>query len=199
MQGTAQGRGSRGGAGRLCWWVWQQLHGEHLGPVRVSQRSPLSNCSMSKLRLINCMALSGFKDPRCSAKLMDALSPLNLTPKQSLENVPDRHSPSHLSTPGQPCFFGLDSCVQTYVFSWRVCVCICIHMHFQTRAYLHRRACVHSLGNKHTSWSKKYSTGPELLKHQTVHYRITPREMRSSVSLGNNHFMQIEHIANCVT
>lgn len=67
---------------------------EHLCPVRVSQGSSLSDCSVSKLRLINCTALSGFKVPRCSAKLMGALSPLNLTLKQNLENIPDPHSPT---------------------------------------------------------------------------------------------------------
>lgn len=81
-----------------CWCVWYQPNGDHLGPVRVSQRSSLSNDSESKLRLINCIALSGFKDPRCSAKLMAALSPLNLTPQQNLENIPDPYSPNHLST-----------------------------------------------------------------------------------------------------
>jgi hypothetical protein len=92
-----QGLGGSGSRGwelhSLCWCVWYQPTGEHLGPVRLSQRSSLSNCSVSKLRLINCLALSSFKDPRCSAKLMVAVSPLNLTPKQSLENIPDLHSP----------------------------------------------------------------------------------------------------------
>lgn len=81
------------GAVQRCWRVCYHPNEEHLGPVSASQRSPLSDYSSSKLRLINCLAVSGFKDPRCTVKLMAVLSPLHLTPKQSLKNIPDPQLP----------------------------------------------------------------------------------------------------------
>lgn len=137
--GRGWGSGGKSWAALLC--VWEKPNGEHLCPVRVSQRSSLSNCSVSKLRLINCTALSGFNDPRCSAKLMDVLSPLNLTPKQNLENVPDPllpHPSEHAQgssahfQPGSQC---ANSCIGLVV-----CLCVCVwlrtHVHLWTRTYL---------------------------------------------------------------
>lgn len=111
-----------------CWCVWSQPNGEHLGPVSASQRSSLSNCSASKLRLINCLAASGFKDPRCTIKLMVALSPLNLTPKQNLENIPDPNSPSHVSTLGRHGFFQMDFSTWACLVSVPICMYSCVHV-----------------------------------------------------------------------
>lgn len=111
---------------------------EHLGPVSASQSSPLSNCSTSKLRLINCLAVSGFKDPRCAVKLMAALSPLNLTPKQSLENIPDPSSPVIPVYGGSVASFGwIPVHNLVHSVSCSVCMCLCRHVYKNN----HRHMC----------------------------------------------------------
>lgn len=153
-----------------------------------------SNCSVSKLRLINCRALSGFKDPRCSAKLMDALSPLNLTPKQNFENIPDPRSPN---TQGSAPSFSSDSRAHTHIFNWWLCVCV----HTCAHTCIFRLELIFTIGHVYTVLTNKCTSvntncPTKFLKHQTVHYRVIPRKMRSLVSFGNYCFTQTQHIAN---
>lgn len=125
------------------------------GSCQGFQRSSLSNCSTNKLRLINCMAPSGFKDPRCSVKLMAALSTLHLTPKENLQNIPEPYSQPSEHAQGSSASFRLDFSVQTPALNWCICVCACVYTH--TQAFTFKRELIFPTGYKDTQpWPTAY-------------------------------------------
>lgn len=95
---------------------------------------------------------------------MNALSPLNLTPKQNLENIPDPCSSDRPSTPRVALL--LSAWIpggQSRVFN---CVHLCARAHelvlFQTTTYLHYRAYVHNLDQQMYIWKHKLLHSPRV-------------------------------------
>ena len=78
---------------------------------------------------------------------MDALSPLNLTPKQSLENVPDPYSPKRWSTGGSSASSDwIPVCRLMHLVSVCVCVCVCVYIH----TYIFRLELIFTVGCGYT-------------------------------------------------